>query len=186
MLEYLNYVADRFDMRKDIQFKTRIKSAHYDEAKNIWKIITQQGETHTCRYFISATGALSIGRNLPFTGVEKFKGESYKTYEWPHHEVDFRGKRIAVIGTGATAVQVIPVVADNAASVTVFQRTPNFVLPARNYPVTEEQQKMLKARCDEIWQQGRSQIFGMAINDSPLSTDGKTEAQINRVFERGW
>ena len=186
VLEYLNHVADTFDMKKDIQFNTRIKSARYDDAQGSWTITTQTGEAYTCQYFISATGVLSIGRNLPFSGVEKFTGESYRTYEWPKEEVDFTGKRVAVIGTGATAVQVIPVVADNAASLTVFQRTPNFVLPARNYPVTEEQQKMLKARYDEIWEQGRSQIFGMALTDSKQTTEGKTEAQIHRVLEHGW
>lgn len=123
VLEYLNHVADRFDMRKDIDFNTRVKSAHFDERSNIWKITTQNGDSYTARYFISATGILSVGRDLPFKGTDKFKGESYRTYDWPKHEVDYSGKRVAVIGTGATAVQVIPVVAHNAKSVTVFQRT---------------------------------------------------------------
>lgn len=173
-------------MRKDIQFNTHIKSCRYEEADHVWNIKSYSGEVWSCRYLISASGVLSVGRNLPFEGVESFKGESYKTYEWPKHDVDFRGKRVAVIGTGATAVQVIPVVAHNAKSLTVFQRTPNYVLPARNHPVTEEQWKDVISRYDEIWQQGRSQIFGMAFDDSKKSTEGMTEAQIRRVLEYGW
>lgn len=173
-------------MRKDIQFNTRIKSCHYDEANHIWKITSQTNESWTCRYFISASGVLSVGRKLPFKGVENFKGESYRTYEWPKHDVDFKGKRIAVIGTGATAVQVIPVVAHNAKSVTIFQRTPNFVLPARNHPVTQDHWNEIKANYDNIWNQGRSQSFGMAMTDSTVTTEGKTDAQINRMFEYGW
>ena len=129
---------------------------------------------------------LSVGRNLPFEGVDKFKGESYLTYEWPKHEVDFTGKRVAVIGTGATAVQVIPVVAHNAKSLTVFQRTPNYVMPARNHPVTDDQWREIKANYDQIWEQSRSQIFGMAMTDSKLTTEGKSEAQIQRVLDYGW
>lgn len=79
-------------MRKDIQFNTRIKSCHYDEANRMWKISTQEGESWTGRYFVSASGVLSLGRNLPFEGVDKFKGEWYKSFEWPKHEVDFKGK----------------------------------------------------------------------------------------------
>lgn len=186
MLEYLNHVADKCDMRKDIQFNTRIKSCHYDEANHIWKITTKSDESWTCRFFVSASGVLSVGRNLPFEGVEDFKGESYRTYEWPKHDVDFTGKRVAIIGTGATAVQVIPVVAHNAKSVTVFQRTPNFVLPSRNYPVTDEQWKSIRDSYDTIWNQGQNQIFGMAFNDVQETTEGKTDAEINRVLEYGW
>jgi cation diffusion facilitator CzcD-associated flavoprotein CzcO len=106
VLEYLNYVADKFDMKKDIQFNTRVKSCHYNKSQNLWKISTEKGESFTSKYFISASGVLSVGRELPFKGTEKFKGESYKTFAWPKHEVSYKGKRVAVIGTGATAVQV--------------------------------------------------------------------------------
>lgn len=134
VLEYLNYVADKFDMRKDIQFKTRVLSAIWDNARSLWTIRTMADESLTCKYFISATGVLSVGRDLPFPGTEKFKGESYLTYKWPHHNVEFKGKRVAVIGTGATSVQIIPIVAHSAKELVVFQRTANFVLPARNHP----------------------------------------------------
>ncbi|KAK3718384.1 hypothetical protein LTR37_005197 [Vermiconidia calcicola] len=100
VLEYLNHVADRFDMRKDYQFNTNVKSCHWDDTKKVWTITTDAGDKFTCRCFISAAGVLSVGRELPFKNHEKFKGESYKTYAWPKHEVSYTGKRIAVIGTG--------------------------------------------------------------------------------------
>ena len=146
VLEYLSHVADRFDMRKDIQFQTKIKSCHWDESKNIWTITTDKGEVKTCRYFVSASGVLSVGRDLPFEGTENFKGESYKTFAWPKNEVEYAGKRVAVIGTGATAVQIIPIVAHNAKHLTVFQRTANYVLPARNHPMTSDQMQEIKSK----------------------------------------
>ena len=184
--EYLNHIVDRFDMRKDIEFKTRVKSCHYDEAKNIWTITTDQGKTMTCRYFVSASGVLSVGRDLPFKGTEKFKGESYKTFAWPKHEIEYAGKRVAVIGTGATAVQLIPIVAHNAKSLTVFQRTANYVLPARNFPMTNDQMNEIKSKYPEIWQGARSQSFGMSMIDTKQTTEGLTEKQVYRILDRGW
>jgi cation diffusion facilitator CzcD-associated flavoprotein CzcO len=94
-------------MKKDIQFGTRVKSCHYSKETGLWTLTTDKGESATCRYFISASGVLSVGRELPFKGTENFKGESYRSYAWPKHEVAFKGKRVAVIGTGATAVQYV-------------------------------------------------------------------------------
>ena len=174
-------------MRKEIQFNTRVESAHYDPAKNIWNVTTEKGEKFSCTYLISASGVLSVQRKLPFSGIDKFKGEWYQTSNWPKHDVQFDGKRVAVIGTGATAVQVIPIVAHNAKSVTVFQRTPNYVMPARNHPMTEHQQKEIKTHYDEIWEEARKHSFGMSMTDSKvMMSDMKNDAQINRVFERGW
>ena len=187
VLEYLNHVADRFDMRKDIQFNTTVKSAAWDSTKSLWNINTTQGQNYTCRYFIPATGALSVGRNLPFAGVEKFKGESYVTSIWPHHTVEFKGKRVGVIGTGATSVQIVPMIAHSAASVTVFQRTPNYVLPARNHPLTSIQQDEIKRNYNAIWEDARSQLFGMAFKDSTtMIKDLETDTAVQRVLERGW
>jgi cation diffusion facilitator CzcD-associated flavoprotein CzcO len=187
VLEYLNHVAARFDMHKDIQFNTRVRSAIFDNTNGLWSINTTLGEDYTCRYFICATGALSVGRDLPFPGVKNFKGESYLTYSWPHRTVGFKGKRIGIIGTGATSVQIIPTVAHSAASVTVFQRTPNYVLPARNHPLTSDQQNEIKRNYDAIWQDARTQIFGMAVKDSKLTIkDMKNATAIQRVLEYGW
>ena len=173
-------------MRRDIKFKTRVNSAVYDEAKKIWTIKTEQGDQYTCRWFVSASGVLSVGRELPFKGHEKFKGESYKTFAWPKKEVDYTGKRVAVIGTGATAVQVIPVVAHNAKSLTVFQRTPNYVLPARNHPLTDDQMREIKSKYVEIWDQARGQSFGMSMSDSQQATTGLSEKKVRQILERGW
>lgn len=188
VLEYLNHVADRFEMRNDIQFKTRVKSATWDKTKRLWNInTTTHGEHYTCRYFIPATGALSVGRELPFPGAEQFKGESYVTFAWPHHAVDFKGKRVGIVGTGATSVQIVPTIAHSAASVTVFQRTPNYVLPARNHPLTSDQQEEIKRNYNTVWQEARSQMFGMSLQDSKLTTkDMKNDTAIQQVLERGW
>lgn len=187
MLEYLNHVVDRFDMRKEIQFNTRVKSATWDSTKRLWNIKPTQGEDCSCRYFIPATGALSVGRDLPFPGVNKYKGESYVTYAWPQHTVNFKGKRVGIIGTGATSVQIIPTIAHSADSVTVFQRTPNYVLPARNYPLISDQQDEIKRNYITIWQDARSQMFGMALKDSKLTIkEMESDTAIQRVLERGW
>lgn len=187
VLDYLNHVADRFDMRKEIQFNTRVKSAIWDNTKSLWTIKTIQGEEYTCKCFISATGVLSVGRDLPFPGADKFKGEAYLSYAWPDHTVDFKGKRVGIIGTGATGVQLIPTIAHSAASVTVFQRTANYVLPARNHPLTSDQLNAIKRNYDAVWQGARRQLFGMAFEDSKITTkDMKNDAAIHRVLEHGW
>lgn len=187
VLEYLNHVVDRFDMRKDIQFKTQVKCATFDSSKSLWNIKTADSEDYVCRYFIPATGPLSVGAELPFRGAKKFKGESYRTCVWPHHSVDFNGKRVGVIGTGATSVQIIPIIAHSAASVTVFQRTPNYVIPARNHPLTSDQLNEIKRNYDDVWQDARAAAFGNAIKDSKLTMkDMKSAAAIQQVLEYGW
>jgi len=143
-LSYLQHVVDRFDMRKHIEFDTRVESAVYDEPAQLWKITTDDGETYACKYLITAVGVLSLPYKPPFPGLESFAGEWYVTGRWPKDPVDFTGKRVAVIGTGATAVQAIPIIAHTAAHLTVFQRTPNYVLPARNYTMTEDERQSIR------------------------------------------
>ncbi|OQV11092.1 hypothetical protein CLAIMM_14989 [Cladophialophora immunda] len=187
VLDYLRHVADRFDMRKDIQFQTWVKSATWDEGERVWNIQTEQSQGLRCKYFICATGALSAGRDPPFSGVARFKGESFRTYAWPRHAVDFKGKRVGIIGTGATGVQLVPTLAHSAKSVTVFQRTANYVLPARNHPLTAEQQEAIKRTYDEVWQVARSELFGMCLKDSKVTTkEMENEAAIQRVLDYGW
>ncbi|WP_241010610.1 flavin-containing monooxygenase [Mycobacterium camsae] len=143
-LAYLQYVADRFVMRRDIQFQTRVESAVYDETDQRWTVTTDQGDTYTCKYLVAATGVLSLPYTPPFPGIDTFAGESYVTGRWPQKRVDFAGKRVAVIGTGATAIPLIPIVAQTAAHVMVFQRTPNYVLPARNAPLSDEERQAIR------------------------------------------
>ena len=135
LLRYLNHVADRFDLRPDIQLETRVTSAHFDEASNRWAVTTDRGQTITARHCIMATGCLSVMNEAAFPGADTFEGPSWHTGRWPRDGVDFKGQRVAVIGTGSSAIQSIPHIAAEAAHVTVFQRTPNFSVPAHNGPI---------------------------------------------------
>ena len=150
-LRYLNHVADRFDLRRDIQFNSRVASAVYREATRDWVVTLADGSSHTARFLITAVGPLSAPTLPRIEGRDSFEGQSFHTYHWPHEPVDFAGKRVAVIGTGATGVQTIQEVSKTAATLTVFQRTPNWCAPLHNRPITEEEQARIKASYDEIF-----------------------------------
>ncbi|WP_293899016.1 NAD(P)/FAD-dependent oxidoreductase [Phenylobacterium sp.] len=135
LLRYLNHVADRFDLRPDIQLETRVIAAIFDEATNRWTIATDRGETLSARYCVMATGVLSVANDIAFPGAETFRGPTWRTGSWPKEGVDFTGQTVAVIGTGSSAIQSIPLIAAEADHVTVFQRTPNFSVPAHNGPI---------------------------------------------------
>lgn len=185
--EYLNKTTDHLDIRKHIECNTTIAAAKRDEAKNMWTITTTTGKSYTCTYFITATGPLATPLKPPFPGIDSFKGEWYQTGLWPKKEVDFIGKRVAVIGAGATAVQVIPVVSHSAKSLTVFQRTPNYVLPARNHPLTKAQMDEIKRKYDEIFKRVRGQIFGMDFVDVTRKMDDmKNDAEFQKILDLGW
>ena len=154
-LRYLNHVADKFDLRRDIQFNTRVTAAHYSEADSCWTVTTDTGTQARARFLITAVGPLSAATLPAIEGIDSFKGESCHTANWPHHEVDFTGKRVAVIGTGATGVQVIQAVAKSAKQLTVFQRRPNWCTPLNNRPITPEEQRQIKASYPQIFQQCR-------------------------------
>lgn len=187
VLQYLRHIADRFDLRKDIEFDTRVTSAHYDGDNNLWKVTNDKGQSYTCRYLITAVGPLSAPRPPPFPGLEKFRGEWYQTSSWPKEPVSFEGKRVAVIGTGATGVQVVPIAAHDAKSVTVFQRTPSYVIPGRNYKITAPGLKEIQRNYDQTWEQARAQVFGMAIpNAGRTIADVRDEAHHQQILERGW
>ncbi len=186
VLEYLRHVADRFDMRKHIQFQTRVTSAVYDETANTWTVGTDHGQTVTCRYFITAAGILSVAYQPPFKGLDSFAGKWYQTSSWPKEPVDFTGKRVAVVGTGATAVQVIPVVAQTAAHLTVFQRTPNYVMPGRNHPLDDPQRTAIKRDYDAIWEQAHKQVFAFPMDPANRTIADVTPEQLHQVLEAGW
>jgi cation diffusion facilitator CzcD-associated flavoprotein CzcO len=147
---YLNYVADKFNLREDIQFNSRVTSAVYDEQTNRWEVRLEHGERARAQFLIAATGLLSARYTPPFAGIESFEGESFHTSRWPKERVDFTGKRVAVIGTGATAVQLIPEIAKEVGHLTVFQRTPNYCAPCRNSLVSQETQGRWKATYPQI------------------------------------
>lgn len=138
ILAYANHVADRFDLRKEIDFETEVTAAHFEEAAGRWLVETDKGERLSARYFIMATGCISTAQVPDIEGLSAYKGNTYHTGKWPHEKVDFSGQRIAVIGTGSSGIQAIPVLAKEAAHVAVFQRTANYSLPAQNMKMTPE------------------------------------------------
>jgi len=144
ILRYLGHVADKHDLRRDIEFSTRVVSARWDDAASLWHVRTDRGGEIRCRFYVMATGCLSLPKTPDIEGADRFRGASYYTGRWPHEGVDFTGKRVGVIGTGSSAVQSIPIIAQQAAQLTVFQRTPNFSRPAHNGPVSPAK----KARFD--------------------------------------
>jgi cyclohexanone monooxygenase len=186
VMAYLRHVADRFDMRKDIQFETRIVSAAYDEATNRWTVASSSGRTFTCTYLVCATGLLTIAVAPPFKGAETFQGEQYLSSRWPQKAVDFAGKRVAIVGSGSTAVQILPIVAQTAAQVTLFQRTPNYVLPGRNHPLDDEQRKGIKARREATWNVVRNQVFAFPIDPANRTYESVPPERRRAVFEAGW
>ena len=185
-LDYLNYAADALDMRRHMRFKRRVIKARYIDSENSWEAHTDTGETYRCRYLVSASGVVSVPYKPPFKNSEAFRGQVYLTANWPKEHVDFAGKRVAVIGTGASAVQVIPIIAHEAAQVTVFQRTANYVLPARNAPVTDARQREIRRNFHQMVAQCRNQVFAFPMTDSKISLKDVSPEEQQRVLEWGW
>jgi cation diffusion facilitator CzcD-associated flavoprotein CzcO len=185
-LDYLNYAADALDMRRHMRFQRRVTTARYIASENVWEAKTDTGETYRCRYLVAASGVLSAAYKPPFKDVESFKGEVYMTAMWPKEPVDFAGKRVAVIGTGASGVQVIPIIAHEAAQVTVFQRTPNYVLPARNAPITDAQQRAIRRDFHPMVTQCQKQVFAFPMTDSKIALKDVSSEEQQRVLEWGW
>ncbi len=189
ILAYLNHVADRFDLRRDIRLETRVTVAHFDDAAGVWCIETDRGDRCTARYCVMATGCLSTPKPPDLPGVERFAGATYLTGAWPHHEVDFTGLRVGVIGTGSTAIQVIPQVARQARHLTVFQRTANFSVPARNGPLPAAEQQRVKAGYRERREVSRQSLFGIPIampDAPPRRTRDIPPAELNATLEELW
>lgn len=186
MLSYLSHVADRFDLRKHFRFGTRVQSAHFDGDNSEWVVSTESGDVIRARFVITAVGLLSAPNIPPFTGIENFQGDWYHTARWPHDEVDFTGKRVAVIGTGSTGIQIAPKIAETAGELTIFQRTPNYVVPAQNRPLSTAEQADIKARYTEIWRRLREHPFAMdfqAPGRNALDVDAEER---ERIYEEAW
>jgi cyclohexanone monooxygenase len=150
VLAYLEHFAERFDLNKDIQFETWVTDARYDEAAQRWTIETSTGETASAQFLVCAVGALFVANRPEYPGIDDFAGECYHTGRWPHEKVSFEGKRVGVIGTGSSGIQAIPEIAKEAEHVTVFQRTPQYSLPARNRPLTEEELTRYREDWDDL------------------------------------
>ncbi|MFO0995289.1 MAG: NAD(P)/FAD-dependent oxidoreductase [Alphaproteobacteria bacterium] len=186
ILRYANHVADRFDLRKDIRFKERVLSAVFDEAKRRWTVRTSAGAEYSGQYCVMGTGCLSLTNTPRFKGIETFKGDTYHTGQWPHERVDFTGRRVAVIGTGSSAIQTIPVVAKEAKHLFVFQRTPNYTVPAHNMPLTPEYRKQIKAQYPELRQQAKAMPSGLLYDLSSKSALEVTPEERTREYEKRW
>lgn len=186
MLRYFNHVTDRFDLRRDIQFETRVTAATYDESTDLWTVRTEDGHSTRARYLITAVGCLSAPNTPNFAGIDTFTGSTYHTGRWPHEGVDFTGKRVGVIGTGATAIQAIPVIAEQAGHLTVFQRTPNYTLPADDGPLDPERVRNTKAHYPEIREQSRHSFPGLPLEVPSASALDATSEERNAAYEAAW
>ena len=187
ILSYLNHVADRFDLRRNIQFNTRVNSARFIEETDQWEIETDQGDRVTAQYLITGIGCISTG-NVPKTkGLDSFQGDWYHTGGWPHEKVDFSGKRVAVIGTGSSGVQSIPVIAGEAQHLTVFQRTPQFTAPAHHATVDRKFiEEQVKPNYDEILEKMKWSEAGTPRDLDDRSALEVTAEERLELFEAGW
>lgn len=150
LMEHLNWVADKLDVRKFFRFENWVRDARWSGADRRWHVATDRGGRFACRYLVMCTGNLSIPKDIPFPGVERFKGEWYMSNRWPHHPVSYAGKRVAIVGTGSSGVQAVPVVADEADHVYVFQRTPHYGVPARNGPADHDKGRFISSNLQDF------------------------------------
>jgi len=187
ILKYANHVADRFNLRPDIQFNTRVDKAVFDEAANIWQVATSDGKTVRARFVVLATGCLSNARVPDIKGLDRFKGKVYHTGQWPHEPVEFTGLRVGVIGTGSSGIQSVPVIAEQASHLTVFQRTANFSIPARNAKLTAEERERFRTNYPEIRRFAREEARNGIYTDLPdrgALDDGDNERRAR--YEQRW
>jgi cation diffusion facilitator CzcD-associated flavoprotein CzcO/acetyl esterase/lipase len=186
ILRYLQFVADRYDLRRDIQFSTRLESAAWDEAASRWLLKTSRGEELSCRYLIMATGCLSVPKHVDIKGAERFCGEVCFTSRWPHEGVDFTGKRVGLIGTGSSGIQSIPLIAGQASELTVFQRTPNFSIPARNGPASSERLAQIATDRKAYREAGKWSRGGVPVEVVEITGVAASEEVRRERFEAGY
>ncbi len=186
ILRYLNHVADRFDLRSGIQFNTRVTAAHFNDDSGLWEVETDQGDRVTAQYVITGIGCISTGQIPKIPGLESFEGEWHHTGAWPHEGVEFEGKRVAVIGTGSSGVQSIPVIARESEHLTVFQRTPQYTIPAQHGTVDQAFLKEVKANYREILQEARRTAAGFPYDASEISALEVSDEERLETYERLW
>jgi cyclohexanone monooxygenase len=187
ILKYANHVADRFKLRSDIALNTRVDRAIFDESASSWSVTTSDGNTVTAKYVVLATGCLSNARMPDIRGLADFKGKVYHTGHWPHEPVDFTGQRVGVIGTGSSAIQSVPVIAEQASHLTVFQRTANFSIPARNAALTPEERDSIRSNYPEIRRIAREEMKNGIVQEVPdrgALDDGDNERRAK--YEARW
>ena len=186
ILGYFNHVADRFDLRKDIDFDTSVTAAHFDEDSQRWTIETDTGERVSAQFFIMATGCISTANMPDIDGLPDYQGNTYHTGHWPHEKVDFTGQRIAVIGTGSSGIQSIPILAAEAAHLTVFQRTPHYSVPSRNVPLTPEYERLWKDQYQARRAAMRYAGGGSYKESNDIPTFSVSEEERREIFEKRW
>ena len=186
VLAYLEHVADRFDLRRDIQFETWVQDARYDEAAQRWTVETSTGVRASAQFLICAVGALSTANMPDIPGIHDFAGECYHTGRWPHEPVSFEGKRVAVIGTGSSGIQAIPEIAKDAAHVTVLQRTPQFAFPAGNRPLTPEDMREARASWEAVKATMLANPGGFPFDTHSRSALAATAEERDALYEKLW
>ena len=186
ILKYINHVADHLDLRKDIQFNTRVIGGQFHSNSTTWSVQTSDGQLHTARFLITATGCLSASRVPDMSGLDGFKGEWFHTGQWPKTPVDFKGKRVGVIGTGSSGIQLIPMIAKEAKELVVFQRTPNFSIPAWNRPLSIEEQDAWKVNYAEHRRRARNTRSGILYDYSTRATTEVSKQDRDAEYERRW
>ena len=186
ILAYANHVADRFDLRRDIEFQTRVDAAVWDDETSRWTLKTSKGDTLSAQFYIMASGCLSHSKLPEIPGVDSFQGPTYHTGHWPHEGVDFTGMRVGVIGTGSSGIQSIPLIAEQAAQLTVFQRTPNFSMPAGNRLLSEEEVSAMKAIYPQHREAARQSGFGVPMAEPTKSALEATPDEREVAYQAGW
>jgi cyclohexanone monooxygenase len=186
ILAYANHVADRFDLRRHIQFDTRVVAASFDEAAKCWRIETDRGDKVSAKFCIMAVGCLSAPNHPRFQGREDFRRPVYHTGEWPHQGVDFTGLRVGIIGTGSSAIQSIPIIAQQASELTVFQRTATYSVPAWNEKLTPEYRKTIKADYPALRAKARARPTGFYFPFNMKPALEATEAEREREYQDAW
>ena len=186
ILQYARHVADRFDLRRDIVFRTRVAAATWDEEAGTWLVRTEHGDAVTARFFVMATGCLSASKMPEIPGLDTFKGATYHTAHWPHEGVDFTGKRVGLIGTGSSGVQSAPVIAEQAAELTVFQRTPAYSLPARNRRLRPDEIAERKAGYRAYRQAQRESAAGVPVTAPTRSALEVSDSERDAIYEAAW
>lgn len=183
-LKYLNFVADKFDLRPHMEFNVRLVSASFDETASVWTTVYDDGREFVSRFLILAVGLLSVPIVPRFAGRERFKGRQFHTFDWPHSPVDLRGQKVAVIGTGATGIQVISAIAEDVESLTVFQRRPNWAAPLHNSPITLEEMADIRSRYREIFARCASTPGGFVHGPDPRPYSELTPEERVATWER--
>jgi cyclohexanone monooxygenase len=186
ILRYANFVADKLDLKRDIRFDTLVTAARFDDAAHRWEIATDRGEALSARFCIMATGCLSNARVPDFKGLDGFKGATYHTGQWPHEGVDLSGQRVGVIGTGSSAIQAIPVLAQQVSELVVFQRTPNFSIPSRNGKMTPDYEQSWKTTYPEKREKARYMRSGVLYPINDKSAIAVAEEERRAEYEARW